>query len=181
VIRDAAELLGLFDDPPRAGARAAAVRDAEFGHRIVVCGAPERAASADWPDPGSIAEGERVVLEVEPDAAARARFAAWLIAAAARDVSWSLAPCSRASAGLHRLWCIAAARLALPARVRIEARHDLIGIRLAQIALGFGADTLAGPIQPDRSLPLAGVTRPDEATAAGLATLVREAALEPQS
>ena len=77
------------------------------------------------------------------------------------------------------MWCIAAARLALPTAVRIEARHDRIGIRLAQIALGFGADTLSGPILPDRSLPLAGVTRPDEATAAGLATLVREAALEP--
>jgi hypothetical protein len=38
---------------------------------------------------------------------------------------------------------------------------------------------LAGPIARARSLPLAGVTRPDEATPAGLSTLVEQAGLEP--
>jgi 2-iminoacetate synthase ThiH len=81
--------------------------------------------------------------------------------------------------GLHRLWLLAAARLALPAGVRVEVRHDLCGIRLAQVALGFGADTLAGPIDPVRHLPLAGVPRPSEATADGLCELVRQAGLTP--
>ncbi|MBC8068619.1 MAG: hypothetical protein IAG13_09830, partial [Deltaproteobacteria bacterium] len=84
---------------------------------------------------------------------------------------------SHTAAGLHRLWCIAVLRLTMPAQVLVEARHDHLGIRLAQIALGFGADVLAGPIDADRSLPLCGVTRPDEATHAGLATLVRHAGL----
>ena len=61
----------------------------------------------------------------------------------------------------------------------MQARHDLIGIRVAQVALGFGADTLAGPVQPDRSLPLAGVTRPNENTHAGLRALVEQAGLTP--
>ena len=62
---------------------------------------------------------------------------------------------------------------------RLQLRHDLVGIRLAQIALGFGVDTFAGPLQSDRKLPLAGVTRPDEATREGIATLVRAAGLRP--
>ena len=59
----------------------------------------------------------------------------------------------------------------------MAARHDLVGIRLAQLAVGFGADTLAGPIEPDRVLPLAGVTRPDENTLAGLTALVESLGL----
>ena len=80
----------------------------------------------------------------------------------------SIAPYSRLPAGTHRLWLVAVARLALPATIRVEARHDLVGIRLAQVALGFGADVLSGPIESDRHLPVAGVTRPNEATLAGL-------------
>jgi 2-iminoacetate synthase ThiH len=90
----------------------------------------------------------------------------------------SLAPFSTDAAGTHRLWAIAVARLVLPAAIRVEARHDLIGIRLAQVALGFGADTIAGPIAPERHLPVAGVPRPDETTITGLHKLIEQAGLE---
>jgi 2-iminoacetate synthase ThiH len=63
--------------------------------------------------------------------------------------------------------------------VRVEVRHDLHGVRLAQVALGFGADTLAGPIDAGRHLPLAGVPRPSETSEAALSELVRQAGLEP--
>ena len=89
------------------------------------------------------------------------------------------APWCRESRGIHRLWCVAAARVALPDQIRVAARHDLLGIRVAQVALGFGADALAGPIEPDRTLPLAGVTRPTENTRAGLRALIEQAGLRP--
>ncbi|MDC0671846.1 hypothetical protein [Nannocystis radixulma] len=136
------------------------------------------AGDPGWPEPEALRPGDRVVLQVD-----RARLDAYFaylvrLAGAAPD-GLSLAPyCARAG-GLLRLHLIAAARLALPGRVRVEARHDLLGIRLAQVALGFGADTLAGPLAAARKLPLAGVPRPDEATPAGLAALIERAGLEP--
>ena len=84
-------------------------------------------------------------------------------------------PGSRTSCSNIRPW-----GLSLPENIRVEARHDLVGIRLAQVALGFGADTLAGPIAPPRVLPLAGVSRPDENTVAALSLLVTEAGLTPE-
>jgi hypothetical protein len=141
---------------------------------------------AAWPEPAALGSGDRLVIQVAATPADRARFVAWLRAVAAakavdEPAELSLAPISPTPGGMHRLWCIAAARLLLPASVRVEARHDLVGIRLAQLAVGFGADTLSGPIAADRSLPLAGVTRPDEATRAGLATLVRQVGLSPHA
>ena len=90
----------------------------------------------------------------------------------------SIAPISRGAGGNHRLWAIATARLTLPPQIRVEARHDLIGIRIAQVALGFGADTLSGPVGAERRLPVAGVTRPTEATITGLRSLIEQAGLE---
>lgn len=137
---------------------------------------------AAWPEPAALRPGDRLVLQIPSTDPDRARFVAWLRALApVAPPELSLAPCSPTPGGMHRLWCIGAARVLLPPTVRIEARHDLIGIRLAQLAVGFGADTLAGPVQPDRTLPLAGVTRPDEATAAGLATLIRQVGLRPRA
>lgn len=130
-----------------------------------------------WPDPAILRPGDRLVLQVD-----RERLAAYfdylvrLAAVAPADLSF--APVCARPGGLLRLHLIAAARIALPGHVRVEARHDLLGIRLAQVALGFGADTLAGPITAARRLPLAGVPRPDEATPAGLGALVERAGLE---
>jgi len=132
------------------------------------------------PSHGEIRRDDLLVVEVDPTIESRRRFAEWLSTEGVRfPESSALAPTSPTAAGLHRLWCFAAARIALPTFVRIVARHDLIGIRLAQLAIGFGADTLAGPLQSDRKLPLAGVTRPDETTLSGLVTLVQQAGFEP--
>ncbi|MBK8237788.1 MAG: hypothetical protein IPK74_19830 [Deltaproteobacteria bacterium] len=192
---DPESVLALLDEPLVAAVKARARRDAAFGRAIRVldasaCELPDAAATTaalleppqagPWPQLGTLAPGSAVVVQVEASAEGRARYVGWLAEAAARGLpALALAPCSRDDAGLHRLWCVAAARLLLPDTVSIHARFDLLGIRLAQLALGFGADALVGPIAPDRTLPLCGVTRPDEATHAGLQTLVRHAGLQP--
>jgi hypothetical protein len=187
----AEELLALWPDPHGTAARACARRKS-LGARairiepVAAHPIPEHAAIvrsgavemlSAWPTARSLRAGDRVVVQVDADASARARYAEWLVAFV-QDVPppCSIAPCSRIAAGLHPLWCIAATRIALPGDI-VEARHDLLGIRLAQIALGFGADALTGPIAPDRVLPLCGVPRPDEHTLAGLVALVQHAGL----
>ncbi len=188
-------LLAWVREPLIAAARGRARRDGLFGRRVRITARPtlpipehatvvrggEVRTLQQWPAiPGGLQAGDHVVVQVGTVPEDRERYVRWLHALARHDLPRiSIAPCSRTASGLHPLWCIAAARLCLPAHVAIEARHDLLGIRLAQVALGFGADTIAGPIEPDRNLPLCGVTRPDENTASGLATLVRHAGLSP--
>lgn len=134
-------------------------------------------ANPGWPEPATLRPGDRLVLAVDhPQLPA---YCAWLVRAASSAPGWSLAPFCPRPGGLFRLHLIAAARLALPAGVRVEVRHDLHGVRLAQVALQFGADTLAGPIDAGRHLPLAGVPRPSETSAAALSELVRQAGFEP--
>ncbi len=188
-------VLSWIHEPLVAAARARVRRDTWFGRHIRIAAVearagddlPEAALVRDgrleqldaWPT-ASLRPGDELLVHVDATDEARAAWARGLVELVAREpAEVSIAPFSRTTAGLHRLWCIAAARVLLPARVRVVARHDLLGIRLAQVALGFGADTLAGPISPDRSLPLCGVTRPDETSFAGLATLVRHAGLLP--
>lgn len=130
-----------------------------------------------WPDLATLHAGDRLVLRVEHDQLPA--YCAWLLRAAAATATWTLAPWCPTPGGLFRLHLIAAARLALPPTVRVEVRHDLIGVRLAQVALGFGADTLAGPQDAGRHLPLAGVPRPNETSEAALCELVRQAGLDP--
>jgi hypothetical protein len=185
------ELLALWPDPHATATRACARRKAVGGRAILIepvvaHAMPEHAALVRagtvemlpaWPKARSLKAGDRVVMQVDANPDARARYAEWLVAFV-QDVPppCSIAPCSSIAAGLHSLWCIAATRIALPGDI-VEARHDLLGIRLAQIALGFGADALTGPIAPDRVLPLCGVPRPDEHTLAGLVALVQTAGL----
>lgn len=133
--------------------------------------------AAHWPDPRLLAPGDRLLVCVEHDQLAD--YCAWLLRAAAAAPDWTVTPCCPHPGGLFRLHLIAAARLALPPGVRVEVRHDLHGVRLAQVALQFGADTLAGPIDAGRHLPLAGVPRPSETSQAALCELVRQAGLEP--
>jgi len=173
-------LLTLFETPAQAGRRAMERRAQRYG-RVIRVLSGNSALRDPWPPPQQIREGERVAISIAPTPAAREAFAQWLIEAGRHGPStWSLAPSAPQAAGLHPLWCIAAARLALPLTVRVEARHDLLSIRLAQIALGFGADTFSGPLDDDRKLPLAGITRPSEATPRGLATLIEQAGFEPR-
>lgn len=188
--------LALFERPAALGDQGARARRRAFDDQVWVRPAPSHPTPATaallrdealttlaaWPEPDALRDDDRVIVQVPATPGDRQRYVAWLRALApAAPARLSVAPCSADAGGMHRLWCIAAARVLLPDPVHIEARHDLIGIRLAQLAVGFGADTLAGPIEPDRKLPLAGVTRPDEATAAGLATLVRQVGLSPRT
>ncbi|NVB41795.1 hypothetical protein G6O69_28440 [Pseudenhygromyxa sp. WMMC2535] len=201
---DAATLLDLRKDPPRMGRLAAQRRAALFGSRVLLRPSPDNRPAAgvqaavlrrgelvvlgDWPDPDAWQPGDRMLLALEPeDEAGARRYVDWLLALARTPTLaerltigdlCGLAPYSRRAGGTHRLWLIAAARLALPPAIRVEARHDLIGIRLAQVALGFGADTLSGPLGDERKLPVAGVTRPTEASITGLRNLVEQAGLE---
>jgi len=191
---DLSTLLELRQDPPRAGQWAGERRRADFGSHTLIRATLERPAPADvaiergedvleldhLPVASAWRAGDHVMVAIEPgDDAACQRYVAWLLDLRDLPDRCSLAPWSRQPGGTARLWAIAVARLVLPAHVRVEARHDLVGIRLAQIALAFGADTLAGPITPDRQLPVAGVTRPTEATLAGLRNLIEQAGLEP--
>ncbi len=172
------DLLSLHLQPAPAGRRAAARRMALFGDAIWIRELPVAGAPGPLPD---VAEpGANLLLQIDATQAGREAYAQWLLGAGASlPEGVSVAPYSTEAAGLHRLWCLAAARLALPGHVRVQVRHDVVGIRLAQIALGFGVDTFAGPLEQNRKLPVAGVTRPDEATHAGIATLIEAAGLRP--
>lgn len=181
-------LRALLDDPPRAGAVAASHRPEGARVRIIealpanpnVAAQIERDGVVDdldaWPRAEVLATGDLLTLQVGP--AHVDAYCAYLEGLSRAHLpSIHIAPWCVEPRGIHRLWCISAARVALPPQVHIAARHDLIGIRVAQVALGFGATTLAGPIEPDRSLPLAGVTRPTENTRAGLRALIEQTGL----
>lgn len=185
-------LLGLPRNPPAAAREATRSREILFGKVVRIHDAPPCEPMPEvatilregkylpqpvWPASDTWRPQDRVIVQVEP--AQAEDYARWLLRLDP-PAGCSLALFSRTASGLHRLWCCAAARTALGAHVHIEARHDLIGIRLAQLSLGFGADTLGGPVAPDRVLPLAGVTRPNEATLAGLSTLATQAGYEPR-
>lgn len=183
----------LFGDAVLVRARPTPSLTLEPGQALVVgpgaalANAPLDARSVQtWVDAALELDADAsLLLPLEPrDAEAPARYVEGLLALAEALAdrpapASSLAPYCTVPAGTFRLWAIAVARLLLPAGVRVEARHDLVGIRVAQIALGFGADTLSGPIEADRALPIAGVTRPNEATRAGLFNLVEQAGLRP--
>jgi hypothetical protein len=188
---ETSSLLALVDEPLLAAVRGRSRRESLRGREIRIVprdatATPQHATVGtttldQWPAArGGLSNGDHVVIQVGATQAERERWVRWLLELASADPpACSIAPCSTTAAGLHPLWCIAVARMCLPPQVAVEARHDLLGIRLAQVALGFGADVLSGPFDSDRHLPLCGVTRPDEATHAGLATLVRHAGLVP--
>lgn len=202
-MRDADFLLSLRDNPPLLGHLAMERRTELFERRTLLRPTPSwdppsgpavlrRDQQLDlvaWPEPDAWQPGDRVLLPIEPaDEPTAKRYVTWLLDFAEYALTsplepspllgpCSIAPFSGHPAGTHRLWLIAVARLALPGSIRVEARHDLIGIRLAQVALGFGADTLAGPVEADRHLPVAGVTRPNEASITGLRNLIEQAGL----
>jgi hypothetical protein len=200
---DAEQLLDLRHNPPQLGHLAMERRADLFERRTLLRPTPtlppptgpailrrnQQLDLAAWPEPEAWQPGDRVMIPVPPeDEPAARRYVTWLLELAAAeacdplDLNPLLGPCSVAPfsadpAGTHRLWLIGVARLALPATIRVEARHDLVGIRLAQVALGFGADTLAGPVAAERHLPVAGVTRPNEASITGLRNLIEQAGL----
>ncbi len=195
----ASQLLELRDDPPRAGQWAARCRGDDNEVRIAAASECSSGAVAHierdgvvqalerWPNASALRRGDLVTVQVPATSAPQ--FCEYL-SSLARDLEsvqpsrrptpFIFAPWCAEPQGIHRLWTVAAARIALPPSVHVGARHDLLGIRVAQVALGFGASALVGPIEPDRSLPLAGVTRPTENTRAGLRALVEQVGLHVQ-
>lgn len=187
-----AQLLELRKQPPRMGRLASAARRRAFGDeaqlreahpqpevgRAAITRAGDFIRCDEWPQASLLRAHDEVLVAVEPGE--EAQWASYISELASQlTVACTVAPFSRATAGTHRLWLFASARIVLPDFVHVEVRHDLVGIRLAQVALGFGADTLGGPVETDRKLPLAGVTRPNENTRAGLASLIEQVGLTP--
>jgi aminodeoxyfutalosine synthase len=81
--------------------------------------------------------------------------------------------------GLDTLHLIATCRLALPAIPHVIADVPALGPRLAQMALGFGADELFGPIVSERALRLGDNARNPAMTRKEAAILIRGAGLQP--
>lgn len=57
--------------------------------------------------------------------------------------------------GLALLRRVAIARITGPARARVRVDWGSVGLEIAQVALGFGASELEGPIANKRGLPIA--------------------------
>ncbi len=188
----AEQLLAWYDEPAVLGKLASEASRHMFQGTVLVRAAQtfaldgaavvvrsgDRIHCTSWPSPESLQDGDE--LHIEVSLGEQRCFADYLISlrtcSAARI---TLLPGCRDAGGLHRLWLLAAARVALDAHVRVAAQFDRIGIRLAQVALAFGADALCGTISPARTLPLAGVTRPDETSLPALTTLITQAGLRP--
>ena len=81
--------------------------------------------------------------------------------------------------GLDTLHLTASCRLVLPAIAHVIADVPGLGPRLAQMALGFGADELFGPIVSERALRLGDNARNPSMTRKEAAILIRGAGLLP--
>jgi len=108
----------------------------------------------------------------------RARFEALRALGAAGLRPWGVLPWPEGEPeGLDTLRVVAACRLALPAVAHVVADVTALGPRLAQMALGFGADELRAPIVPERALRLGDNARNPAMTRKEAATLIRSAGL----
>ena len=81
--------------------------------------------------------------------------------------------------GLDALRCFALCRLTLPMVPHLLADVAALGPRLAQMAFGFGADELWGPIVAERALRLGANADNPALTRKEAATLIRGAGLSP--
>jgi hypothetical protein len=81
--------------------------------------------------------------------------------------------------GLDTLHLMATCRLALPAVPHVLADVAALGPRLAQMALGFGADELFAPVVSERALRLGDNARNPSMTRKEAAILIRGAGLSP--
>ena len=171
------QLIELRRHLPELGELASAAREQLFGREVEVY--EDKKAPVDGASQWQV-QSKCVMACVPTDADACATYLSNLEQLAKQSASiCAIVVYSNEANASHRLWLIASARLVLPAAIRVLARHDLLGIRLAQLALDFGADTLCGPVTQARSLPLAGVTRPNETSLDALCELVRQVGLTP--
>jgi hypothetical protein len=171
--RDAAEAFVDEADLAALGGLAAA---REAGARLVVAGRDLEVARA------AAAAGLRVLWRLpfesgELDAARLDRLAAVEPVAAA--LAGLLPTPVGEPYGLDALRFFALARLALPAVPHLLADVATLGPRLAQMAFGFGADELYGPIVAERALRLGANANNPALTRKEAATLIRGAGLTP--
>jgi hypothetical protein len=171
--RDAAEAFVEETDLGALGGLGAA---REAGARLLVAGRdPELARAA-------AAAGLRVVWRLpfgsgERDAARLDRLAA--VEPFAASLAGVLPAPVGEPYGLDALRFFALARLALPAVPHLLADVTTLGPRLAQMAFGFGADELFGPIVPERALRLGANANNPALTRKEAAMLIRGAGLLP--
>jgi hypothetical protein len=174
--RDAALSFVEEEDLPALGGLAAAV---EAGVRTLVATSAARAGDA-------AAAGVQVLWRLpfragEPAELRRARLDA-LTALIEREPDLIIAgviPTPEGEPmGLDTLAVFAEARLTLPVP-HLVADFVRLGHRLAQMALGFGASELWGPIMPERALRLGANAHNPVMTRKEAATLIRGAGLRP--
>jgi len=85
----------------------------------------------------------------------------------------------RETTGLADLRAIAAARLMLDNVPHVKVFWIMTGVKLAQVALSFGADDLDGTVVEEQITHSAGAATPQSLPAAGLEGLITEAGFEP--
>jgi hypothetical protein len=171
--RDAAEAFADATDLPALGGLPA-VREAGVGS-IVAGRDPELARAA-------VAVGLHVVWRLpfengELDGARLDRLAA--LEPLASSLAAVLPTPVGEPYGLDALRFFALVRLALPAVPHLLADVTTLGPRLAQMAFGFGADELFGPIVAERALRLGANANNPALTRKEAATLIRGAGLAP--
>ncbi|NUM35837.1 MAG: aminofutalosine synthase MqnE [Candidatus Brocadiae bacterium] len=82
--------------------------------------------------------------------------------------------------GIEDLKNIAVSRLLLDNVLHIKAYWIMLGLKLAQVALSFGADDLDGTIFEEKIAGMAGRTSPDSLTVKTLQNLIQEAGFIPR-
>jgi hypothetical protein len=178
--RDAAEACVEEEDLAALGGLEAA---RALGARTLVAAGRDEAASQALVA-AAAAHGLRCLWRLpfradEPAAARETRLAA--LAAAARaglPIDGVLPTPAGEPLGLDTLLLFARSRLALPVP-HLLADFARLGHRLAQMALGFGADELHGPIHPERALRLGANAGNPVMTRKEAAILLRGAGLVP--
>jgi aminodeoxyfutalosine synthase len=81
--------------------------------------------------------------------------------------------------GLDALRTIAVARLMLDNVPHVKAYWIMLGLKIAQLALHYGADDIDGTVEEEHITHDAGASTPQALTTAQLAALIREAGREP--
>jgi hypothetical protein len=175
-----AQILDLRSNAPKLGALADRTRRAFYGHRAALVAEASAQPIIDFrvnADTLGAAQEKRgpLFLRVPLDPSAVARYVDFLAQVAESNQIGAVIPFCDEPAATHKIWLLGAARLMLPAHWHVAAHHEALTIRVAQIALAFGTDIICGPIVADRVLPLAGVTRPNENSKAGLSALFTQA------
>lgn len=91
----------------------------------------------------------------------------------------NLIPVSKPPTGFDTLRTIAISRLYLDNIDHVTAYWVALGVKLAQLALSYGADDLHGTIHEERIFHMAGATSPQAQTVASMVRAIREAGFEP--